>query len=399
MTRKLYHEDPYLQSFSSQVYERIEYQGKPALILQQSAFYPTSGGQPHDTGTLNDAIVLDVIEDEKYGLVHVLEVDIGDDFVYGQINWERRFDHMQQHSGQHLLSQVFLRLCEAETLSFHLGDESSTLDVDLADLDRETVSFVETISNQVIYENRSIMAHILNQEELAQFPLRKMPSREGPIRLVEIAQFDYSPCGGTHCAHTGELGLIKIIKTENYKGGTRVHFLCGRRALRDYQHKSAILKGLGETLTVGETALMPKILKLQNESKQLRRERSELSEKLLDYEAAALLAERERIGDCYLLEKVFEDRPAKELKHLATKILTRAPASVILFGGALDGKASLVFLCSEELPYHMGNVMKSACELLDGRGGGQAHQAQGGGPALDRLAEALHTARNLIIQH
>ena len=393
MTRKLYHEDAYLQSFSSQVYERIQYQGKPALILQKSAFYPSSGGQPHDMGTLNDVIVLDVLEDEDRGLVHVLETDIHEDFVYGQINWERRFDHMQQHSGQHLLSQVFSRLCEAETLSFHLGEESSSLDIDLADLDRETISFVETISNQVIYENRSIVAHTLNPEDLGQFPLRKMPDREGPVRLIEIAQFDYSPCGGTHCSHTGEIGVIKITKSENYKGGTRVHFLCGRRAIRDYQHKSEILKRLGENLTAGERDILPIVRKLQDDGKVLRRECKDLSETLLDYEATALLTERETLGEYSLLEKVFEGRPARELGSLAAKILKQSPATLILFGGKKDGKASLVFLCSEELPFHMGDVMKNACKLLDGQGGGQAHQAQGGGPAVEHLEHALEVAR------
>lgn len=393
MTRKLYHEDPYLQSFSSQVYERLQYQGKPALVLQKSAFYPSSGGQPHDMGTLNDVIVLDVLEDEQYGLVHVLEAEIDDDFVYGQINWERRFDHMQQHSGQHLLSQVFLRLCEAETLSFHLGEESSTLDIDFPELDPEAVSFVETISNQVIYENRSIITHVLNLEELGQFPLRTMPEREGPIRLVEIAQFDYSPCCGTHCSRTGEIGVIKISKYENWKGGTRLHFLCGRRAIRDYQHKSEILKRLGETLSAGERDIFPLVKKLQDDGKALRRECKELSEKVLDDEAEDLVAEREQNGSLYVLKKVFEERPVQELKQIADKVLELSPDTVILFGGKFDGKASLVFCCSEGLGLHMGELMRPACELLDGRGGGQAHQAQGGGAAVEKLEDALNAAR------
>ncbi|MCP4401915.1 MAG: alanyl-tRNA editing protein [bacterium] len=397
MTKKLYHEDPYLQSFSSQVSERMRYQGRPALILQQSAFYPASGGQPHDTGTLNNVIVLNVLEDEDYGLVHVLEADIEGELVYGRINWERRFDHMQQHSGQHLLSQVFLRLCEAETLSFHLGEEHSTIDIDLANLDWETVSSAEKTGNQVIYENRKILTHSLSKEELAQFPLRKMPSVEEPIRLVEIAQFDYSPCGGTHCSHTGEIGLIKIAKTENYRGGTRVHFLCGRRALCDYQHKSTLVKRLGESLTVGEADILSNILKLQNEGKALRRECKELSGQVLDYEATALLTEREQFDAGHVLEKVFEKRSVKELKLLAAKILNMSPATVILFGEKQDGKASLLFSCSEELPFHMGDLMKTACKLIEGQGGGQANQAQGGGTVPESLEKALKTARKSIL--
>jgi len=175
-----------------------------------------------------------------------------------------------------------------------------------------------------------------------------------------------------------------------------VHFLCGRRAVRDYQHKSALLKCLSENLTAGETEILPNVRKLQQESKQLRRECHELTERLLDYDAAALLAEREQIGTLQILEKVFEGRSAKELAVLAAKILKQSPSTVLLFGGTVEGKASLVFHCSEELPFHMGELMKTACALLDGQGGGHEHQAQGGGPALENLGRALHMTRTAL---
>ena len=396
MTTKLYFDDQYLQEFSSTVIQKIETGEKPGIILDQTLFYPTSGGQPHDTGTINNIPVLDVIEDERHQIVHLLEEPVTGRSVEGLINWARRFDHMQQHTGQHLLSQAFIKTCDAETISFHMGDESATLDLNQTELSIETIAAVEDLANRIIYENRSVIGRIIGKNELDQYPVRKPPAVDDNIRIVEIKDFDYSPCGGTHCSKTGEIGIVKIKRFENYKGGTRVHFLCGRRALKDYQEKSKIIKQIGEYLSAGETDLYKNIKKSRDELKLLRRDHGNLNRRYLDYEAQALFSERKEIENINIIVKIFEDRNPKELKILAQKVMENFPSTVILFGAKSEGKASLFFLRSEELACDMGKLMQEACAVINGRGGGRPQQAQGGGPAADKLDAALQYAYELI---
>ncbi len=398
MTRKLFHENQYLQNFSSAIVERFEYQGIPAVVLEQTAFYPTSGGQPHDLGTLEGVAVVDVIEDDAGRIIHLLERPIQGHKAHGQIDWRRRFDHIQQHTGQHLLSQVFLRLCDAETTSFHLGADSVSIDVNQAELDADAVEFVEALTNQILYENREVVIHRVEQDELSKFPIRKPPTVEGVIRIVEIKDFDYSPCCGTHCSRTGEIGMIKITKVENYKGGSRVNFLCGSRALKDYQQKGRIVQQLSEAMSSGGTDLPQHLSKLQDELKTLRKDRQQFAQQLLEVEARALLGEREAVGNIFALKKRFDQRPPKELRALASIVAEIAPKTVVLFGDSYDGKASLVFARSNDVTAHVGDLMKQACAILNGRGGGQPHLAEGGGAAVEKLEDALEIAKKQIVE-
>ena len=317
MTKKRYHDDAYQTTFSTNVVEQASVDGAPALILEETLFYPTSGGQPHDTGTLNGIPVLDVQETDDHQIVHLVDAPIDQDVVEGRIDWDRRFDYMQQHTGQHLLSQAFMQTCEADTLSFHLGDKSSTIDISTPDMTADHMAETESLANQIVYENRPVLMHLVTQEELRNFRVRKMPKVEQNIRIIEIQDFDFSPCGGTHCAHTGELGLIKIRKWENYKGGTRVHFLCGNRALQDFQQKTELLRQLTDMLTAGETDLPAIISRLQEEAKQLRKELAQNTAQLLEYEARVLLAERITCGAFLVLTKTFQQRSPKDLKLLS----------------------------------------------------------------------------------
>jgi len=396
MTRKLYHEDPYLQTFTSPVVAQVEIEGKPGLICVQTAFYPTSGGQPHDLGTLNGVAVIDVREAEAHRIIHLLAQPLPAHQVEGRIDWPRRFDHIQQHTGQHILSQAFLQVCNAETLSFHLGEEVCTIDVNLAEIDEATIKAVEALANQIIYENRAVTVHSVTQAEAQRFPLRKVPTVEEQIRIIEIEDFDFSPCGGTHCAHTGEIGLIKVKKVETYKGGQRIYFVCGRRALSDYQTKTTILRQLAEMMSCSEFELVQNTGKQQEEVKILHRESVNLTQQLLEYEAQALLIEREKHGDVYILLKTFVERTPKDLKLLANKVLDHSPQTVVLFGGAAEGKAALVFARSKELTFDMNALMKTACKVINGRGGGQPDQAQGGSAEVDNLASALQQAKEAI---
>ena len=396
MTLKLYLEDPYRQTFPANVVEQTEIDGKPGVVLEQTLFYPTSGGQPHDTGTLNDVPVVDVFEDDGRRVVHLLKEPLTRSEVEGRINWQRRFDHMQQHTGQHLLSQAFIKICDAETLSFHLGDESCTLDVNRAGLDSATIASVEDLANQIVCENRKVEFHMVAKSELARYPVRKPPAVEENIRIIEIDDFDYSPCGGTHCSRTGEIGIIKIRRYENYKGGSRIHFLCGFRALKDYRNKTAILKQIGDSLSSGEGDLPQNIQKIQDDLKQLRWDHNHLRKQYLNYEAGTLVSECRKLGNINVVEKIFEDRDPQELKILAQSVLENLPSAVVLLGSKAQGKASLFFLRSEALDMDMGKLMQAACAVINGRGGGRPQQAQGGGSAVDKLEEALRHAGSLL---
>jgi alanyl-tRNA synthetase len=275
---------------------------------------------------------------------------------------------MQQHTGQHLLSQAFMRAGNAETTSFHMGDDSATLDLDQAGITLETVTAVEDLANQIIYENRPVLGRIIEKNELDQYPVRKPPAVDDNIRIVEIKDFDYAPCGGTHCANTGEIGIVKIRRFESYKGGTRIHFLCGLRALKDYQGKSNIIRKIGAYLSAGETDLYKNIKKSRDELKSLRRKNSNLNKRYLHYEAQAVFSERKEIGTANIIVKKFEDRHPKELKILTQNILEISRNTVVLFGAKTQGKATLFFLRSEEVAGDMGKIMQEVCAVIDGHG-------------------------------
>ena len=396
MTHKVYLENQYLREFSSTVRQIVEAGERTGVILTQTLFYPSSGGQPHDIGTLNDIPVLDVYQDASQQVVHLLAEPLAGNRVEGRINWARRFDHMQQHTGQHLLSQAFMRAGNSETTSFHMGDDSATLDLDQAGISLETITAVEDLANQIIYENRPVIGRIIEKNELDQYPVRKPPAVDDNIRIVEIKDFDYAPCGGTHCANTGEIGIVKIRRFESYKGGTRIHFLCGLRALKDYQEKSNIIRKIGAYLSAGETDLYKNIKKSRDELKSLRRKNSNLNKRYLHYEAQAVFSERKEIGTVNIIVKKFEDRYPKELKILAQNILEISPDTVVLFGAKTQGKATLFFLRSEEVAGDMGKIMQDVCAVIDGHGGGRPQQAQGGGPATDKLDRALQNAYEMI---
>ena len=396
MTHKVYIENQYLREFSATVNQIIEAGERTGVILSQTLFYPSSGGQPHDTGTLNEIPVLDVYEDASQQVVHLLAEPLAGNRVEGRINWARRFDHMQQHTGQHLLSQALIKAANAETTSFHMGDDSATLDVNRAGLSPETITAVEDLANQIIYENRPVIGRIIEKNELDQYPVRKPPAVDDHIRIVEIKNFDFSPCGGTHCSNTGEIGIVKIRRFENYKGGTRVHFLCGLRALKDFQKKSNIIRKIGAYLSAGETELYKNIKKSRDELKSLRRENSNLNKRYLHYEARAVFSERKKIDTVNIIVKKFQDRHPKELKTLARCILEISPNTVVLFGAKSEGKAALFFLRSEAVAGDMGKIMQDICTIIDGRGGGRPQQAQGGGPVTDKLDIALQSAYERI---
>jgi alanyl-tRNA synthetase len=398
MAGKLYLDDAYLKQCFSEVIKRTQIHSKVGVILNQTVFYPTSGGQPHDTGTINGVDVIDVLVDQNQQIVHLLDKPLKSSRVACEINWERRFDHMQQHTGQHILSQALLETKGADTISFHLGEQTSTIDVNQSGLTPAAIFNVERLANRVIFENRDIIGHVVNKSQIHRFPIRKLPTVEDHIRILEIKDFDYSPCGGTHCSKTGEIGILKISRHENYKGGTRLYFVCGFRALQDYQEKSEILTQLSRALSTVEADIPHNITKLKEDLKALTRERDDLNKILLNYEADSLFPEGRKHAGIHLVKKIFNNRHQKEIKLLAKKIVEKSPHTVILFGIKTERDAQLLFQCAEELAFDMVQLMETACSAIDGRGGGRPQLAQGGGPALEKLEEALQTAENMLLK-
>jgi len=405
MPQKLYHEDAYQQEFQAQILERVTVGDGVGLILDKTCFYPTSGGQPHDQGTLNGIPVIDVFEREDDGaVVHVVGGEVAGpalspsislginrgETVHGQIDWERRFDHMQQHTGQHILSQAFLRLLEAETVGFHLGVEAATIDVDKAPLEAAQLDEVENLANAVVFADRPVRTYFVDQDRKEDLALRKQPVVPGPIRIIEVEGFDLSPCGGTHVKAAGEVGPIVITKSERRGSETRVEFLCGGRALEDYRRHRRIVGELANQFSVGDWELVEAVNRLAEEARRHRKELNVAKDQLLDYEAARLWAEAEERGGLRIVRAILSEGDGGTLKGLVQR-LAKKEACVALLGLKGD-RPQLAFARSADLPYDMSALLKGACQVIGGSGGGRPDMAQGGGPAGDRLEEALEFA-------
>ncbi|MDX1688212.1 MAG: DHHA1 domain-containing protein [Candidatus Promineifilaceae bacterium] len=400
MSDKLYYHDAYQRTFTADVIQRFSHEGRPAVILDQTCFYPTSGGQPADRGKLNERDVIDVFFRESDGeIAHVLSGELWDDEVTGEIDWARRFDHMQQHTGQHVLSQAFIKVAGAETMSFHLSAESVTIDLKPAGLQPGEIERAEMLSNEIIWEDRPIQIHVVSESEAHELPLRKVPDLESDsLRLVEIEGFDLTACGGTHVARTGAIGLIKIVKLERRGEELRVYFSCGRRALLDYRQKNGIVNRLSNTLTTGYWNLEEHVDKLLEENKETQRQLRRQQAKLLRYEAAELVRETPFEKQARIVSRCFLNRDRDELHGLA-KALVEHEGTVALLGIA-GNKAHLLFARAEDAPGQMNQLLKSALQTLDnGGGGGTATFAQGGGPPADesRIQQALNRAKKLLL--
>jgi len=396
VTEKLYYRDAACLEFSARVVGRRTVAGRPAVVLDQTCFYPTGGGQPNDVGELNGVAVEDVVLDEASAeVLHILAGPLDADVVQGQVDRVRRLDHMQQHTGQHILSEAFVRHLRANTVGFHLGDEASTIDVDRAPLAPEELRAVEDTANRIVWENRPITARFVSLDELGQLPLRKPPTVEGPIRVVEVANFDWSACGGTHCRAAGEVGMIRITSIERRGNDTRVTFLCGRRALEDYRRKDAVLMQLAGQLTTSYAALPEAVQKLDGDLHAAQRDVQKAQAALAGLEADALLARAEPAGAYRLVLRSFDDREFMAVKQLAGQLLAEA-GLVVLLGWKGPEKGQLLFGRSADVGLDMVALLRTVGKAVGGGGGGRPDLAQGGGMPSSRVDEALALARAAI---
>jgi len=401
MTERLYYTDPYATRFSAHVIETLIYDDHPAVILDRSAFYPTSGGQPADRGRLGNATVLDVVEREADGaVVHVLSDSLTARKLQGEIAWERRFDHMQQHTGQHVLSAAFERMLGASTVGFHLGAEVSTIDLDVEDLELEQILPIEAFANRVVWDNRAVEIRLVDEDSLEDLATDAPPDVEGPIRLIQISEtssfdngyFDVNPCGGTHVSHTGEIGLIKIVGLEHRGDKTRIAFLCGGRALRDYEARRRITSTLANRLTVGTSELNGAIERLQDENKELRHSERALRERLLDMESDQLVEKAVACGPYRVVGTVYQGRSPDELRTLARKVADHRNIVILLF--SVNDRTHICFARHETLDLDVNQLLQEACAQLDGKGGGRPEVAQGSAPPAD-ADEVTHVLRRL----
>ncbi len=391
-TKRLYFENPDQVEFEARVIRKITHEQKPALILDQTCFYPESGGQPCDKGQINGINVLKVVED-KEEVVHVVEKDVSSKKIEGKIDWERRFDHMQQHSGQHILSQSFYELFEAETLSFHLGIDSSTVEMDLRKISEKEVEKVENRANDIIFQDREIKSYFVPEEKIKSLPLRKPPQKKGLIRVVEVSGFDYSACGGTHVRRAGEIGLIKILKGERIRNNVRLEFACGKRAFEDYSWKSKALYQLSSRFSAHERDILASVEKLFSDLKSQKRINRKLQEKMTRYLAQEFIGEAK--GN--IIKQIFTDKKAEEAKYLALNIINKGDF-VVLFGIKGEERGHLVLACSQSLNIDMREIVPAVSSLIKGKGGGSPSLVEVAGEGVENLELALSKAEEYVKQ-
>ena len=398
-TERLYYTDAYLRTFTARVVElrsQGEWGDHPGVVMDRTGFYPTSGGQPHDTGTLAGLPVVDVV-DAGDSIVHVIGgipasvpiVPGGE--VEGIVDWERRFDHMQQHTGQHVLSAVFSQVLAAETVSVHLGG-SSTLDLAIATLSPEDARRVEDEANRVVFDNRPVTVRFVSDDEAAELGLRRPPRRVGAIRVVEVANCDRSACGGTHVRSTAEIGPLVLRRWERTKGQIRVEFLAGWRALEDYRWKHALVNEWSGRLTVGDRELGPALDRLTREARDRERALSEARTRLLMYEAAERLAAVPAAAR-KILRVAVSHRDPNEIRQLLREITGREPC-VVLAGDEATGR--LYFARSQGDGPSMAAVLDQVCRSAGGRGGGTPEFAQGAVAPGGAVAEVLGLAEEAV---
>ena len=398
MTLRLHLDDPYVLEFDAAVLSRREHEGRPAVVLDRTAFYAESGGQPWDTGTLGEARVVAVVE-EAGDVLHVLDRPLTADRVHGVVDAERRRDHMQQHHGQHLLSKAFVEAAQAATIAFHLGGEVTTIDLDRL-VGEEQVRAAERRANEVAWQARPVRVSTLTAAEARAQGLEPPEGVESGVRIVEAEGFDRQPCGGTHPRRTAEVGVVLVTGVERYKGGTRVSFVCGHRALSATLKRLEIVDRLVATLSAPLDDLVATAQKTKDDLVESERRAKGLLERVLEGEARRLLAEARGDGPAptpaspALVVAAFDGWSPNDLRVLANRLVALAPCVALLASRA--EKAHLVFARSEGLPHDVPSLLKAAVEHLGGKGGGRGNIAQGGGDRLDLVDEVLARAAEAV---
>jgi alanyl-tRNA synthetase len=411
VTERLYRDDPYLLEFDATVVDRRRHDDRPAVVLDRTAFYAESGGQPWDTGTLGGSRVVAVVE-ENGDILHVLDAPIAEDRVHGQVDRPRRLDHMQQHHGQHLLSRALVEVASARTLSFHLGAEEVTIDLDRHVSDEE-LRKAETRANEIVWQARPVSVREVTRpeaESLLAGEIGRLHGGPAPderarnrsaraldeagerIRVIEAQGFDVQACSGTHPRSTAEVGVVLVLSHERYKGGSRIRFVCGHRAVAAMHRRQQVLDEVGAAFSSGLAELPEAVRRTLGQLRDSEKRGRELLERAMEGEARRLLAAA--TGAPAVVVRVYDGWPAADLRLLAGQLAAVAPC-VALLGSRAD-KAHLVFAQSAGLPHDVPALLREALVLVGGRGGGRGNLAQGAGDRVAALDEALAQAERAV---
>jgi len=397
MTDRLYYRDPYLRTFDATV-EKVEPRGdRWSVALNRTAFYPTTGGQPFDTGTLAGMRVVDVVDEEDGTIAHLVDATSDRNLtpgavVHGEIDWPRRFDHMQQHTGQHVLSAAILSVCRARTMSFHLGAAVSTIDLD-RELSPAEIAAAETEANRVVWEDRPVTIRFVSAEEAAALPLRKEPARGGTLRLIDVEGFDLSACGGTHVARSGAIGIIAVASWERFKGGQRLEFLCGSRALGRWRSFRDTIASSVRLLSVLPEEIPTTLERMQGDAREQKRAAAAFQTELARFRARELAEAAESIdGTAAVLRAV--DADANGLKGLATAVAA-ASHSVVVVLVSTTRPALVVAARSSGAGVSAQQIIATLTGKFGGRGGGKPELAQAGG--VDAAPEAILAAARAML--
>ena len=392
MTERIYYTEPSCRAFEATVTRTGERDGRPLVTLDRTAFYPTSGGQPFDTGRLGSVDVVETI-DEDDDIVHVVSAPVAPGVrVRGEIDWVRRFDHMQQHTGQHVLSAAFDRLFENRTTSFHMGAEVSTIDLAREATSDELERAVDE-ANHVVWEDREVSVRFVSAGEAARLPLRKEPVREGTLRLVEISDFDLSACGGTHVSRTGAIGMIAVTQSERFRGGSRVTFACGSRALRVFRGYRDAVAGAVRVLSVLPHELPSAVERAQLDSKDLRKTVSRLQGELAGHEASRLLEDAALVGDRRVVVQALEGWDAAGLKAIASSLVAQSGVVAVLVSAG--NPIAVVVARSQDVALDSSKGLRMLLDRFGGRGGGRPELAQGAG-LVGKIEDILTAAREAV---
>lgn len=405
MTHLIYLENPDCLECDVQVLKCDPHPEGAALILDQTPFYPEGGGQPSDTGRIGDSIVKLVVTGTDKVVLHIVDKPLPLGPAKASVDRGRRLDHTQQHAAQHLLSACLLELCDAKTIGFHMSESYTSIDLDLK-VEQEVLERAVVMANDAIRAALPIEALYPDEQTLQGLPLRKIPKVEENIRVIRIGDLDYSPCGGTHPDNTAGIGCLMITRSENYKAGTRVEFVAGERAVKDMMKKNAALTQLSQTLATPVSDIVKGVDKLLSNQTKLEKDLRQAKSALLEFEAAGLVSEIEASTTLELI-KVLKDKSMSDLRTIAASALKSLPGAVVILAstssdeiqGQVQGQVQLLCARGEALEkLDIREVFKPAIALLEGRGGGNTAMAQGGGPGVNHLSEAMRAAENALAQ-
>jgi len=402
MTDRLYYHDSLLYDFEAEIRD-VTQTPRPAVTLDRTAFYPTSGGQIHDTGWISTQNarhrVTEVADAEDGRVIHYLEAvkDLAPGtHIRGQIDATRRRDHMQQHSGQHVLSAAFIRLFNIPTVSFHMADDYCSIDLEAPSLSQEQIESAERLANEIILENRTVDIRFVTREEAGKLGLRKIPATErDELRLIDVHEFDLTACGGTHVRQTGQIGCILLRKSEKVRQGYRVEFVAGQRAVTTARRDFSILTDVAALFSAHIYDVPEQARKSLEEVKAVRKQREQLLEELATAQAITVLSETPETDGRKLILRAFTDRDINFVKLFAQKI-TRLSPKVVALLGTTSPQPAVVFAQSPGQPFDMGACIKETLAKFAGRGGGSKDLAQGGLPNAADLEPALADAKQSL---